>query len=180
MMGYNRLLFFGGFMKKLILIGGPMGVGKTAVSKKLCKTLDHCVFLDGDWCWDMHPFIVDEETKKMVMNNIVYQLNQFLLCSSIHYVVFCWVMHEQSLIEEIINRIESDCEVYSFSLVCTKEELTKRIQKDIDLGIRQQDVLNRSIERLEMYQHLQTIKVDTSMLSIDEVVCSIKETIISI
>lgn len=167
-------------MKKLILIGGPMGVGKTAVSKTLYKTLENSVFLDGDWCWDMHPFIVNDETKKMVMNNIGYQLNQFLCCSSIHYVVFCWVMHEQTIIDEIISRIESECEVYSFSLVCTKEELTKRIQKDIDLGIRQQDVLNKSIERLEMYQHLQTTKVDTSMLSIDEVVSSIKETIISI
>lgn len=167
-------------MKKLILIGGPMGVGKTTISKKLHQSLENSAFLDGDWCWDMHPFIVNDETKKMVMNNIVYQLNQFLNCSSIHYVIFCWVMHEQSIIDEILSRIEFDCKVYNFSLVCTKEELIKRIQKDIDLGIRQQDVLKRSIERLEMYQHLQTTKVDTSMLSIDEVVSSIKETIISI
>ena len=60
-------------MKKLILIGGTMGVGKTATSSLLKQKLNQSVFLDGDWCWDMHPFVVNRETKAMVMNNIVYQ-----------------------------------------------------------------------------------------------------------
>ena len=70
-------------MKKLILIGGTMGVGKTATSSLLKQKLNQSVFLDGDWCWDMHPFVVNRETKAMVMNNIVYQLNQFISCSEI-------------------------------------------------------------------------------------------------
>lgn len=31
-------------MKRLIMIGGTMGVGKTSVSKQLKKKLDHSVF----------------------------------------------------------------------------------------------------------------------------------------
>ena len=80
-------------MKKLILIGGTMGVGKTATSSLLKQKLNQSVFLDGDWCWDMHPFVVNRETKAMVMNNIVYQLNQFISCSEIENIIFCWVMH---------------------------------------------------------------------------------------
>ena len=58
-------------MKKMLyLIGGTMGVGKTAVSKQLQKDLPNSVFLDGDWCWDAHPFQVTEETKAMVIDNI--------------------------------------------------------------------------------------------------------------
>lgn len=34
-------------MKRLILIGGTMGVGKTATSSLLKYQLDNCVFLDG-------------------------------------------------------------------------------------------------------------------------------------
>ena len=86
-------------MKKLILIGGTMGVGKTATSSLLKQKLNQSVFLDGDWCWDMHPFVVNIETKAMVMNNIVYQLNQFISCSEIENIIFCWVMHEQSIID---------------------------------------------------------------------------------
>ena len=54
-------------MKSLYLIGGPMGVGKTAVCQRLKKELSDSVFLDGDWCWDASLFYVTEETKEMVM-----------------------------------------------------------------------------------------------------------------
>ncbi len=68
-------------MKKIYIIGGTMGVGKTAVCQELKKMLPASVFLDGDWCWDMHPFQVNDETKRMVLQNIVFLLNQFIHCS---------------------------------------------------------------------------------------------------
>lgn len=71
-------------MKQVYLIGGTMGVGKTTTCRLLKEKLENSVFLDGDWCWDMHPFIVNEETRKMVMENIVFLLNQFIHLSLIH------------------------------------------------------------------------------------------------
>ena len=70
-------------MKTLYLIGGPMGVGKTAAGQALKLLLDNSVFLDGDWCWDMHPFLVTEETRAMVLDNIAFLLNRFLRCSAL-------------------------------------------------------------------------------------------------
>ena len=52
-------------MKRLILVGGPMGVGKSAVCRALMERLSRCLYLDGDWCWDASPFQVTEETKAM-------------------------------------------------------------------------------------------------------------------
>ena len=40
-------------MKKLYIIGGTMGVGKTTVCNILKKRLDMSVMLDGDWCWEV-------------------------------------------------------------------------------------------------------------------------------
>ena len=37
-------------MKRLVLIGGPMAVGKTAVCRELKHLAAPCAFLDGDWC----------------------------------------------------------------------------------------------------------------------------------
>lgn len=65
-------------MKKIYLIGGTMGVGKTTLCQKLKKELSNAVFLDGDWCWDSEPFQVTEETKSIVMDNITYVLNNFI------------------------------------------------------------------------------------------------------
>ncbi|MGF0031660.1 AAA family ATPase [Bariatricus sp. SGI.154] len=81
-------------MKNIYLIGGMMGVGKTTTCRILKNKLPNCVFLDGDWCWDMHPFQVTPKIKKMVMENICFLLNQFIRCSAYENIIFCWVMHE--------------------------------------------------------------------------------------
>lgn len=60
-----------------------MGVGKTATCQILKQKLNNSVFLDGDWCWDMHPFQVTEETKQMVLENIGFLLNSFIRCSRV-------------------------------------------------------------------------------------------------
>ena len=84
-------------MKRLYVIGGTMGVGKTTVCRRLARRLPNSAFLDGDWCWDMHPFQVTEETRRMVVDNICFVLNSFLRCSAFESVVFCWVMHRQEI-----------------------------------------------------------------------------------
>ena len=91
-------------MKRLYLVGGTMGVGKTTVCQQLKLELNNSVFLDGDWCWDANPFLVTEETKKMVVDNIAYLLNNFLSCSAYENIIFCWVMHEQSIIDSIMKK----------------------------------------------------------------------------
>ena len=77
-------------MKKLYLIGGTMGVGKTTTCQVLKRKLDRSVFIDGDWCWDMHPFMVNEETKKLVLENICMLLNNDLKCSVFDHIIFCY------------------------------------------------------------------------------------------
>lgn len=150
-------------MKKLFLIGGTMGIGKSTVSQFLKYKLPNSVFLDGDWCWDAHPFLVTEETKEMVMQNICFMLNNFLKCSAYENVIFCWVMHEQAIINEIVSRLNTDnCHIVAVSLVCSEQELIRRLQKDIIAGIRTPDIIERSIARIPLYQQLDTIKIDTS------------------
>lgn len=156
-------------MKRLYLIGGTMGIGKTTVCRELQKRSDRCVFLDGDWCWDMHPFQVTEETKRMVMDNICFLLNNFLKCSAYETVLFCWVMHEQSILDEILERLNlNDCRVTAISLIGTEEELKKRLCGDIAAGKRTPDIFERSAARLELYGGLNTVKVNVTGKSIKE------------
>lgn len=97
-------------MKSLFLIGGSIGVGKSIICRILEYKLSNCVFLDGDWCWDMHPFQVTDEMKQMVMTNICFLLDSFIECSVYENIVFCWVMHEQEIIDDILSRFNlKDC-----------------------------------------------------------------------
>ena len=125
--------------------------------------------LDGDWCWAMNPFVVNDETRSMVMDNIVHVLSNFLRCSEFDHILFCWVMHDQQIIDDLLTRLPLDgVSVLTISLVCSPEVLKSRIQRDIDAGIRQSDVLQRSLARLPLYENLRTQKLDTSLLSIKE------------
>jgi len=157
-------------MKTLYLIGGTMGVGKTAVCQQIKRLLNDSVFLDGDWCWDANPFQVTEETKSMVIDNICYLLNNFIHCSAYENIIFGWVMHQQDIIDKLLQKLDTkQCKVKVLSLICDGETLKSRLQKDIDNGIRTADVIDRSVERISLYKELKTIKIDTTTKSIETV-----------
>ena len=152
--------------KKLILIGGTMGVGKTATSRELHKLLLPSAFLDGDWCWDLNPFIVNEENKAMVMDHICHLLQGFLTNSGLNYVIFCWVMHQQQIIDDILRGLEPlDFELLNISLTCQPRALRARFQRDAQAGLRQADAVQGSIARLPLYDLLDTIKLDVTAIS---------------
>lgn len=153
----------GCFLKRLILINGTMGSGKTATCRELMKMLERCVFLDGDWCWMMDPFVVTEETKKMVQDNIAYLLRNFLNCSEYENILFCWVMQDEKIINDILTALAgSEFTLYKFTLMVSAQALTERIQKDVENHVRTPDVLGRSLRRLPLYEKMHTVKIDVS------------------
>ena len=162
-------------MKTLYMIGGTMGIGKTTVCQQLKQDLPNSVFLDGDWCWDASPFQVTDETKAMVINNICYVLNNFLKCSAYENIIFCWVMHEQSIINSILEKLDTqNCEVKCVSLVADEKTLRERLAMDVERGIRSKDIIERSIVRIPMYQALNTIKIDTNTKTVAMIANEIK------
>lgn len=158
-------------MKTLYLIGGPMGVGKSTVCQQLKQRLNGSVLLDGDWCWDMHPFRVNEETKAMVLDNIVHLLNNFLHCTVYEHVIFCWVMHQSAIVHSIVEALDGrDCHVVHVSLVCSAAELAHRLQADVDAGKRTPDVVERSLAYLPLYTTVGGTLLDTTHLDVDATV----------
>lgn len=158
-------------MKRLYLIGGTMGVGKSTVCQRLKIELKNSVFLDGDWCWDSNPFQVTEETKTMVTDNICYLLNNFLRCTAYENVIFCWVMHQQEIIDSIMQKLNTtNCDVKVISLMTDVACLQERLMADVKKGIHNADVIERSTERIPLYQKLDSIKIDTCNKSVQDVV----------
>ena len=137
-----------------------MGVGKSTVCRILRDRLDSCAFLDGDWCWDMHPFRVTE----------------FLAFPELENVVFCWVLHELEIIDGILRRLPREqVQVRCISLVCGEAELRSRLKKDVAAGVRSADVIGRSLARLPLYAGLDTLKLDVSRLTPEEAAARILE-----
>lgn len=68
-------------------------------------------------------------------------------------------MHEQAIMDEILLKLETEnCLVHTISLICDADGLRKRLQKDVDAGIRSADVIQRSIARSGLYEKFDTKK----------------------
>lgn len=162
--------------KKLVIINGAMGVGKTTICKTLYKKLHNSVWLDGDWCWMMNPFDANEYNRSMVVKNIGYLLRSYLQNPTYEYVVFTWVMHAEEIYRSILAELSGfEFEHYKMTFMCDAEELRERIQKDIANGERVADSIEKSIERLQMYKQLNSIKIETSKRAVQEVADEIVE-----
>lgn len=151
--------------KKLLIINGPMGVGKSTIAKLLYKRINHSVWLDGDWCWMMNPFLVNEENKKMVEKNIHFLLRSFLTNSNFELVIFNWVIHQEAILDMILTGLcDLKFELYTISLVCSEQELLRRMRADQ----REDSVMERSLQLLRAYQDISTQKLDTTGLNADQ------------
>ena len=107
-------------MKKLIIINGAMGVGKTTICKLLYKHFNKSIWLDGDWCWMMNPWDFNEENKELVKKNIIFLLRGLTIL--ILNMCFSWVLHTNDIMEWLLDELKDyDLQIYKFSLVCSEK-----------------------------------------------------------
>lgn len=156
-------------MKNLVIVRGTMGAGKTAVCRQLLPLLAPSAWLDGDWCWMLSPFDPNRENRQMVMDNISHLLRNFLQNSGLETVIFCWVLHQDEILDQLLARLEPlEYRLFVYNLVLTPEALQARLAEDIRQGLRQPDVLERSLTRLPLYWQLSGVPVDVSQIMAEQ------------
>lgn len=147
-----------------------MGAGKSTVSEKVNLLLPESAYLDGDWCWKLNPFVVNDETKKMVLSNIHFLLNAFIHNFGTNFIIFSWVMDEDSIIQDVLSQLDlKDVETFSVSLVPSSEKLTRNLKKDIEFGIREKSIISDSLARIQKYESVNSIQIDTSNLEVEDI-----------
>jgi adenylate kinase family enzyme len=145
--------------KKMIIINGPMGVGKSTICKEILNTLEQSVWLDGDWCWMMNPWNVSDKNIKMVAKNITYILRNYLSNTGFIYILFSWVIQKEDIINNILDKLKDyKFDLIKISIVCSEAELKKRMTLDN----RNNENIKNSLSRLPFYYNMNTIKVDTT------------------
>ena len=95
-----------------------MGVGKTTVGKYIAETCAGTAFIDGDWCMDIHPFVGNEETRAMAVDNILHMIANYGKCSACRQIVLVWLMDDRQVYRKIKKGIaDMQMDVTSVTLV---------------------------------------------------------------
>lgn len=150
---------------KVIVINGPMGVGKTTVGKLIADRTPGTAFIDGDWCMDLHPFVGNRETKNMAIDNILHMIGNYMKCSGCRMVVLVWLMEDAWVREKIREGLAAlQAEMQSVTLICDGDTLIKRWENDKSCEWRTGMWLDASLSSLPGFAAMENT-IDTSSLS---------------
>lgn len=166
-------------MKKLIVILGSNGVGKSTTSKTFLDKYTKCAYVDAEWCRAINPFSFTPSTKKAVTENIYCMIKNYLLCEDIDKVVFPYGLHgeRKEIFDTVICRLKEDgieFELFFIVLQCSMQENRRRCERD-----------GREAERIErgmkntfhFYDDFQCPHIITTELSPEEVAVQIADII---
>ena len=154
---------------KVIIINGPMGVGKTVTGKRIAEKNPGTAFIDGDWCMDIHPFVGNHETKTMAVDNILHMISNYQKCSECKMVVLVWLMDDQWVLQSIMDGLSAlHAEVKNVTLTCDRETLIRRWKNDQNCEWRTDHWLEISLASLPLFSSMKDV-IDTRELSVDQI-----------
>lgn len=150
---------------KVIILNGPMGVGKTTVGKYIADRCPGTAFIDGDRCLDLHPFVGNRETKAMAVDNILHMIGNYMKCSVCKMIVLVWLMDDPWVLQAITDGLSAlQAEVKSVTLVCDRENLIRRWENDHNCEWRTEEWLKVSLSSLPAFAAMEKT-LDTAGLS---------------
>lgn len=164
-------------MKKIILILGANGVGKSTTSEILLHKLTKCAFIDADWCRAINPFPFTEATKIAVSNNIYSLFKNYLLCEDIEFIIFPYGFHgeRKQIFEQVLSRLKQDdilFELCPVILKCDREENMRRLIKN---G-REKERIERGMKNTYTFYDTYTYpRIDTTNMQPEDVAEKILE-----
>lgn len=154
---------------KVIVINGPMGVGKTTVGRYIADACAGTAFIDGDWCMDIHPFVGNSETKEMAVDNILHMIDNYRKCSACRQIVLVWLMDDRQIRQKIREGIAGmQLEMKSVTLVCDEKQLIDRWKNDNRCDWRTEEWLKVSLRSLDRFASLEDA-FETNEMSVKEI-----------
>ena len=160
-------------MKKLLMVAGPAGVGKTTVCQRIFKEINGCAWLDGDWCWMVNPYPgKTDEQKTYSLESFGRILDGYFNDINTRIVLFSWMIQWDYMFDLVTSMIAyKDFELIKIVLVCEANVFTERLIN----GNRSEDKIY-NLDDMEKYRSLNAHIIDTTSLS----VCDTANIIISL
>ena len=147
-------------MSKLVLLGGPTGVGKTTTLRLLSERFEHSALLDADDVWRISPSLAVEGTRSLAIRNVVAVMRGYFEARC-ELGILAWVFARPELFEPVIEDLQDVVDsTHQIYLVCSPARLEQRL---IKRG--QSAKLAYAMSRLALIKNLPHTRIDTSDLS---------------
>ena len=165
----------------IIILNGPLGIGKSATSWKLISLFDKAIMLDGDYIGAVHPFEIQDKYRTTYLYKTITHLIAFHQKNDYQNFVINYVFETELELNQLIQFLAPlDDSIHCLRLTCDAEAHKKRIKernhKDIEYeiqrGLELADIQNKNA----MQGNLGKI-VETTFLNPQEVAELIYESV---
>lgn len=114
----------------IVIINGPLGIGKTSVAWEINARLSPCVMLDGDYIGAVQPFEVYDEARVSYLYRTLAHLVAFHRAEGGYKnFVINYVFESHASLAELLALLKPmDSDLHAFRLICTPEEMERRIR----------------------------------------------------
>jgi GrpB-like predicted nucleotidyltransferase (UPF0157 family)/broad-specificity NMP kinase len=113
----------------IVIINGPLGVGKTEVSWKLLRMFGRAVMLDGDHVGAVQPFEIYDEGRIAYLYRTLHHLIAFHVANGYRDFVVNYVFETPESLAHLRHLLSDlDDVIYVFRLTCTDDEMERRLR----------------------------------------------------
>jgi len=111
----------------IIVLNGPLGIGKSTLAEALAESIEYCVMLDGDHLVAVNPPPADE--LEHLHSTIALLVAHHRLFGYRHFVInHCW--RSAAALADLRRRlVATDAEFHSFLLTLAAHENLRRIER---------------------------------------------------
>ena len=113
----------------IVLLNGPLGIGKSTLGEALGEAIDRSVTLDGDSLVALNPAPADEPN--LLHRTIVMLLGHYLAAGYDRFVInHYWSSAERLAdLESLLRSVMPDASVHCFRLILPIDENLRRIAR---------------------------------------------------
>jgi thymidylate kinase len=165
----------------IIVLNGPLGIGKSTTAWALNERLDRSVMLDMDYIVAIHPFDYYHQPDLEYAYATAALLIRHHQAHGYRHFVVNWVFESAEQLQRFASHLEpTGLPLHSFYLTCDPDMLEQRIRRrnlsDVEWEVQRGRELVKILERAAEAGNI-GVPIDTTSRSPDEVVSTIQATL---